>query len=60
MEFVSVYEDFLEYNLVDVGTAVVTTGGNLQAKYIIHVVTPIWSGGEHGEEEKLGETIHNA
>jgi len=47
------------YILVEIGTAVVTIAGNLPAKYIIHVVSPIWSGGENGEEEKLGQAVLN-
>jgi hypothetical protein len=46
--------------ILDIGTAVVTVAGNLPAKYIIHVVSPIWSGGENGEEEKLGQAVFNA
>jgi O-acetyl-ADP-ribose deacetylase (regulator of RNase III) len=35
------------------GEAVLTTGGNLAAKYVIHTVGPIYRGGEYGEAEKL-------
>jgi O-acetyl-ADP-ribose deacetylase (regulator of RNase III) len=35
------------------GKAVITTGGNLQARYVIHTVGPIWGGGSRGEPEKL-------
>ena len=35
------------------GQAVITTGGNLPAKYIIHTVGPIWRGGDAGEAELL-------
>ncbi len=45
---------------MDIGTAVVTVAGSLPAKYIIHVVSPIWSGGENGEEEKLGLAVINS
>ena len=31
------------------GKAVITTGGNLKARYVIHTVGPIWHGG--GQEE---------
>jgi O-acetyl-ADP-ribose deacetylase (regulator of RNase III) len=36
-----------------VGEAVITTGGNLPAKYVIHTVGPVWNGGYNNEEEKL-------
>ena len=35
------------------GKAVITTGGNLSAKYIIHTVGPVWDGGSTGEPELL-------
>ena len=35
------------------GQAVITTGGNLKAKYVIHTVGPIWHGGGKGEARLL-------
>ena len=35
------------------GKAVITTAGNLKAKYVIHTVGPIWHGGNKGEAESL-------
>lgn len=35
------------------GKAVLTTGGNLKAKYVIHTVGPVWHGGSKGEAELL-------
>ncbi|MDY6855112.1 MAG: O-acetyl-ADP-ribose deacetylase [Thermodesulfobacteriota bacterium] len=35
------------------GKAVITTGGNLKAKYVIHTVGPIYSGGRRGEARLL-------
>ena len=35
------------------GKAVITTGGNLKAKYVIHTVGPVWRGGSQGEPELL-------
>jgi len=35
------------------GQAVITGGGNLAAKFVIHAVGPIWRGGASSEEEKL-------
>ncbi|MGB8988048.1 MAG: O-acetyl-ADP-ribose deacetylase [Candidatus Sulfotelmatobacter sp.] len=35
------------------GQAVATTGGSLEAKYVIHAVGPVWRGGDHGEAESL-------
>ncbi len=35
------------------GQAVITTGGNLKAKFVIHAVGPIYRDGHHGEPELL-------
>ena len=35
------------------GKAVITTGGNLKARYVIHTVGPVWRGGGQGEPELL-------
>jgi len=35
------------------GEAVITTGGNLPAKHVIHTVGPIWQGGNKGEAALL-------
>jgi len=35
------------------GEAVITTGGHLKAKFVIHTVGPIWSGNDPEEEEGL-------
>lgn len=36
------------------GKAVITTGGNLPARHVIHTVGPIWQGGNKGEASLLG------
>lgn len=43
---------------INVGEAVITTGGNLPAKYVIHAVGPI-HGAEH-EDEKLKDSTLNS
>jgi O-acetyl-ADP-ribose deacetylase (regulator of RNase III) len=35
------------------GKAVITTGGNLPAKFVIHTVGPVWHGGSYKEAEVL-------
>jgi O-acetyl-ADP-ribose deacetylase len=35
------------------GKAVITTGGRLQAKNVIHTVGPVWQGGERNEADLL-------
>ncbi len=38
------------------GQAVITTGGNLKSKYVIHTVGPIWNGGDRNEAELLASS----
>ena len=42
------------------GKAVITTGGNLKAKYVIHTVGPVWRGGNKGEPKLLAEAYRNS
>ena len=42
------------------GKAVITTGGNLKAKYVIHTVGPIWHGGSKGESELLASAYQQS
>lgn len=35
------------------GSAVISGGGNLKARFVIHAVGPVWSGGSRGEEGLL-------
>jgi O-acetyl-ADP-ribose deacetylase (regulator of RNase III) len=42
------------------GEAVITTGGNLPAKFVIHTVGPVWSGGNNNEPEKLSNCYKNS
>ncbi|AMR31947.1 RNase III inhibitor [Mucilaginibacter sp. PAMC 26640] len=42
------------------GNAVITTGGKLPAKYVIHTVGPIWNAGKSKEEELLASCYKNS
>lgn len=42
------------------GEAVITTGGNLPAKFVIHTVGPVWNGGKNKEEELLASAYRNS
>ena len=42
------------------GKAVITSGGNLKAKNVIHTVGPVWHGGTQGEPELLAQAYHNS
>ena len=42
------------------GQAVITTGGNLKAKLVIHTVGPVWHGGSKGEPELLASAYRES
>lgn len=42
------------------GKAVITSGGNLKARHVIHTVGPVWHGGVSGEPELLAEAYRNS
>jgi O-acetyl-ADP-ribose deacetylase (regulator of RNase III) len=42
------------------GEAVITTAGNLPARFVIHTVGPVWSGGHTGEEKLLANAYRNS
>ena len=45
---------------IDPGCAAVTPAFDLQAKYVIHTVGPVWDGGSYGEEALLRSCYDNA
>jgi len=42
------------------GRAIITTGGSLRARHVIHTVGPVWSGGRSGEPATLAECYSNS
>ena len=42
------------------GQAVITTGGKMKTKHVIHTVGPIWRGGDHGEPDLLASAYHES
>lgn len=42
------------------GEAVITTGGNLPAKYVVHTVGPVWNGNKAEKEQLLVNTYTNS
>ncbi|MBI1766803.1 MAG: O-acetyl-ADP-ribose deacetylase [Bacteroidetes bacterium] len=42
------------------GEAVITTGGKLPARFVIHTVGPVWRNGEHEERTKLANCYINS
>lgn len=44
----------------DTGSAVITPGFDLKAKYIIHAVGPVWNGGYYNEPQELYGAYHRS
>ena len=44
----------------DAGNAVITSGGNLKAQYVIHTVGPVWRGGNNNEAKVLASAYRNS
>jgi len=42
------------------GQAVITTAGNMKAKYVVHTVGPIWHGGSQKESELLASAYRES
>jgi O-acetyl-ADP-ribose deacetylase (regulator of RNase III) len=42
------------------GKAVITTGGDLKARHVIHTVGPIWHGGNRGEADLLASAYRES
>ena len=42
------------------GKAVITTGGNLKARFVIHTVGPVWHDGDKGEPELLASAYRES
>lgn len=42
------------------GEAVITSGGDLPARHIVHTVGPVWEGGGAGEEDLLRDCYRNS
>ncbi|HCV43737.1 MAG TPA: O-acetyl-ADP-ribose deacetylase [Bacteroidetes bacterium] len=42
------------------GEAVITKGGNLKVRYVIHTVGPVWRGGTHNEDQLLTNAYKNS
>jgi O-acetyl-ADP-ribose deacetylase (regulator of RNase III) len=44
----------------ETGQAVITTAGNLPAKFVIHTVGPVWNGNKEKKKELLAACYHNS
>ena len=48
-----IYEECRRIGGCPIGDAVITTGGNLKARHVIHAVGPVWRGGDEHEPKLL-------
>ncbi|MBI5740937.1 MAG: O-acetyl-ADP-ribose deacetylase [Nitrospirae bacterium] len=55
-----VLEECIKIGGCGTGEAVITTGGNLSAKYVIHTVGPIYRDGLHNEPRLLENAYNNS
>jgi len=55
-----IQEESKKIGNVPTGGAVITTGGNLKAKHVIHAVGPKYKDGKSGEAEKLASAVKNS
>ncbi len=51
-----IMEECRKIGVCPTGSAVITTGGNLKAKYVIHTVGPIYQDGRYNEAKLLAST----
>ena len=53
-------QELLQYDSCPTGSAVITKGYRLPARYVIHAVGPVWRGGRAGEPELLESAYASA
>ena len=56
----AILEECIKIGGCATGEAVLTTGGNLPAQFVIHTVGPVWSGGKQGEAELLANAYKSS
>jgi len=55
-----IYEECRRIGGCPVGDAVITTGGDLRARHVIHAVGPVWRGGDEHESELLASAYRRS
>jgi len=56
----AVYDECKKIGGCPIGDAVITTGGNLKAKHVIHAVGPVWRGGDEDEPKLLASAYRRS
>jgi O-acetyl-ADP-ribose deacetylase (regulator of RNase III) len=55
-----IYEECKRIGGCPIGDAVITTGGDLKARHVIHSVGPVWRGGDEDEPELLASAYRRS
>src|SRR6478672_4720602 len=55
-----IYKECLKIGGCPIGDAVITTGGNLKARFVIHAVGPVWRGGDEHEAVLLASAYRRS
>lgn len=55
-----IYEECQKIGGCPIGDAVITTGGNLKARHVIHAVGPVWRGGDEDEPKLLASAYRRS
>src|SRR5882757_7670732 len=55
-----IYEECQRIGGCPMGDAVITTGGNLKARHVIHAVGPVWRGGDEHEAQLLASAYRRS
>ena len=55
-----IYEECRRIGGCPIGDAVLTTGGDLRARHVIHAVGPVWRGGDEHEPELLASAYRRS
>lgn len=55
-----ILEECIQIGGCETGEAVITSGGNLKAKHVIHTVGPVYRDGNHNEPELLENAYRNS
>lgn len=56
----AIYEECRRIGGCPIGDAVITTGGKLKARHVIHAVGPVWRGGDEEEPELLASAYRRS
>jgi O-acetyl-ADP-ribose deacetylase len=55
-----IYEECRRIGGCPIGDAVITTGGDLKARHVIHAAGPVWRGGDEHEPELLASAFRRS